>query len=247
MTGPRALPAALLVLAACGDPLRPPGSTRESEEGSARQALARERMVAEQIEARGVGDPRILAAMRRVPRHEFVPEPLRDHAYQDRPLPIGHEQTISQPYVVAAMTELAAPGPEARVLEVGTGSGYQAAILAELAGEVYSIEIVEPLAERAAATLAHLGYDRVRVRAGDGYRGWPEAAPFDAIVVTAAPREVPPALLEQLAPGGRLVIPVGAFHQELQVHRRTEGGIEVESVFPVRFVPMTGEARGDAP
>jgi len=205
-------------------------------------AALRERMVREQIAARGVTDRRVLAAMRKVPRHEFVPDIRRADAYQDRPLPIGRGQTISQPYVVALMTELAAVEPTSRVLEVGTGSGYQAAVLTELAGEVYTIEIVEALASEAAATLRRLGYRRVTVRHGDGYRGWPEAAPFDAIVVTAAPPAVPPALREQLAPGGRLVIPVGEEKQELEVHRRTADGFEVRRVTPVRFVPMTGEA-----
>ena len=205
-------------------------------------AALRERMVREQIAARGVTDRRVLAAMRKVPRHEFVPDIRRADAYQDRPLPIGRGQTISQPYVVALMTELAAVEPKSRVLEVGTGSGYQAAVLSELAGEVYTIEIVEALASEAAATLRRLGYRRVTVRQGDGYRGWPEAAPFDAIVVTAAPPAVPPALREQLGPGGRLVIPVGGEKQELEVHRRTANGFEVRRVTPVRFVPMTGEA-----
>jgi protein-L-isoaspartate(D-aspartate) O-methyltransferase len=203
---------------------------------------ARRRMV-EQIEKRGVADARVLAAMRKVPRHEFVPDSERGAAYDDGPLPIGQGQTISQPYVVAVMTELAALGPRARVLEVGTGSGYQAAVLAELTGEVYTIEILEPLARRAEATLRRLGYDKVKVRHGDGWRGWPEAAPFDAIVVTAAPPHVPPALLAQLAEGGRLVIPVGDEEQRLEVHRRTAGGIEVKTVFPVRFVPLTGGER----
>jgi protein-L-isoaspartate(D-aspartate) O-methyltransferase len=201
---------------------------------------ARERMVRTQIAARGIADPRVLAAMRKVPRHEFVPEAMRAGAYDDGPLPIGHDQTISQPYIVALMTELAGLRPDAKVLEVGTGSGYQAAVLAEVARDVYSIEIVAPLAERAAATLARLGYGRVRLRQGDGHRGWPEAAPFDAIVVTAAPDTVPAPLLAQLAPGGRLVIPVGRHAQWLEVHRRSADGIVVERVAPVRFVPMTG-------
>jgi protein-L-isoaspartate(D-aspartate) O-methyltransferase len=194
-------------------------------------------MVEEQIEARGVRDARVLEALRKVPRHEFVPENLRERAYGDTALPIGHGQTISQPYVVAVMTELAHLGPDSKVLEIGTGSGYQAAILSLLAGEVYSIEIVAPLAERAKETLARLGY-RVHLRTGDGYAGWPEAAPFDAIVVTAAPPEVPQALREQLAVGGRLVVPVGTGVQELQVHTRTEDGFDVENILPVRFVPM---------
>jgi protein-L-isoaspartate(D-aspartate) O-methyltransferase len=200
-------------------------------------------MVREQIEARGIRDPAVLAAMRAVPRHELVPEAVRDHAYEDRPLPIGHRQTISQPYVVAAMTEALDLSPGERVLEIGTGSGYQAAVLSELSREVFSVEIVAPLAQRARADLARLGYDNVRVRSGDGYRGWPEQAPFDAIVVTAAPDHVPKPLLEQLEVGGRLVIPVGDTFQELIRITRGADGFERESLFPVRFVPMTGEAR----
>ena len=201
---------------------------------------ARERMVEEQIVARGVSDPRVLRAMRAVPRHEFVPMDARADAYQDRPLPIGHGQTISQPYIVALMTDLAAVRPGDRVLEIGTGSGYQAAVLAEMGAQVYGIEIVEPLATRARETLRRLGYDRVQVRHGDGHRGWPEAAPFAAIVVTAAPPAVPPALVEQLAPGGRLVIPVGERDQELQLLVRTPSGLETRRIVPVRFVPMVG-------
>jgi protein-L-isoaspartate(D-aspartate) O-methyltransferase len=203
-------------------------------------AAARARMVAEQIEARGVTDPAVLRAMRTVSRHEFVPVRLRRDAYGDQPLPIGHGQTISQPYIVALMTELAAVKPGDRVLEIGTGSGYQAAVLAELGGQVRSIEIVAPLARSAAETLRRLGYARVQVRHGDGYRGWPEAAPFDAIVVTAAPPEVPAALLAQLAPGGRLVIPVGTGAQELRLLVRTPSGVETRRSVPVRFVPMVG-------
>jgi protein-L-isoaspartate(D-aspartate) O-methyltransferase len=208
-------------------------------------ADARRRMVERQIEARGVRNPRVLQAMGRVPRHELVPAALRDRAYEDAPLPIGHGQTISQPYVVAAMTAALEIGPGARVLEVGTGSGYQAAVLAELGAEVYSIEIVPALAERARKDLARLGYDSVRVRTGDGYRGWPEAAPFDAIVVTAAPDHVPQPLIDQLADGGRLVLPVGGGSQELVRITKGPGGLERETLFGVRFVPMTGEARGD--
>jgi protein-L-isoaspartate(D-aspartate) O-methyltransferase len=208
-------------------------------------AAARERMVREQLAARGIADPRVLATMRRVPRHEFVPAALRDRACDDEPLPIGHRATISQPYVVALMTELARLRPDARVLEIGTGSGYQAAILAELAREVYTIEIVEALGRQAQATLARLGYGRVQVRIGDGRAGWPSAAPFDAIIVTAAPATVPPPLLDQLAPDGRLVSPVGERDQRLEVHHRTSGGIEVERVAPVAFVPMAGAARND--
>jgi protein-L-isoaspartate(D-aspartate) O-methyltransferase len=204
-------------------------------------APRREQMVAAQIEARGVRDPRVLAAMRRVPRHRFVPPAYEQEAYDDAPLPIGEGQTISQPYIVALMTELLRLRGDERVLEVGTGSGYQAAILAELAREVYSIEIVEPLARRAAATLAALGYGAVHVRAGDGYRGWPEAAPFDAIIVTAAPDHVPQPLVDQLKPGGRLVIPVGGLWQQLLLITRTASGVERREIIPVRFVPMTGE------
>jgi protein-L-isoaspartate(D-aspartate) O-methyltransferase len=200
-------------------------------------------MVREQLEARGIRDARVLAQMRAVPRHELVPESERDHAYEDRPLPIGHGQTISQPYVVAAMTEALELSPDDRVLEIGTGSGYQAAVLSGLCREVYTIEIVEPLAERARADLARLGYANVHVRAGDGYGGWPEQAPFDAIVITAAPKQVPQPLLDQLAVGGRLVAPVGDVFQELIRITRTEHGFEREALFPVRFVPMTGEAQ----
>lgn len=204
---------------------------------------ARLRMVEEQIEGLGISDPRVLAAMRKVPRHEFVPPEWRAHAYEDRPLPIGAGQTISQPYVVAVMTEQVRLDPKSRVLEVGTGSGYQAAVLAEIASEVFTIEIIEELADRAKNVLKRLGYESVRVRHGDGYRGWPSEAPFDAIVVTAGAPEVPPPLLEQLAEGGHLVMPVGRWMQELRVYTRTAEGIEVTSVLPVRFVPLTGEAR----
>jgi protein-L-isoaspartate(D-aspartate) O-methyltransferase len=204
---------------------------------------ARLKMVSTQIEVRGVRDPRVLDALRRVERHRFVPERLHDHAYEDRPLAIGHDQTISQPYIVALMTEEARVKPGARVLEVGTGSGYQAAVLSVLAGQVYSIEIVEPLATEAAPRLESLGYHNVTVRAGDGYRGWPEHAPFDAILVTAAPPEIPQPLLDQLAVGGRLVTPVGEGDQELVVVERTAAGPQRRRVIPVRFVPMTGEAQ----
>jgi protein-L-isoaspartate(D-aspartate) O-methyltransferase len=204
---------------------------------------ARLRMVARQVAARGVRDARVLEVMRRVERHRFVPEAVRDHAYEDRPLAIGYGQTISQPYIVAVMTEAARVRPGARVLEIGTGSGYQAAVLAELAGEVDSIELVEPLAKEAAARLQALGYRNVTVRAGDGYRGWPERAPFDAILVTAAPPEIPGPLLDQLAMDGRLVAPVGEGDQELVVVKRTPAGLSRRTLLPVRFVPMTGEAQ----
>jgi protein-L-isoaspartate(D-aspartate) O-methyltransferase len=203
----------------------------------------REHMVDTQIAARGVKDRRVLEAMRTVPRHEFVRETERALAYDDYPLPIGYDQTISQPYVVALMTELLAPKAQDRVLEIGTGSGYQAAVLSRLVREVYTIEIVEPLAEEAEHTLHRLGYRNVHVRAGDGYRGWPEAAPFEGIVVTAAPPRIPEPLKEQLALGGHLVVPVGNEDQELRVLTRTELGFEERVVLPVRFVPMTGEAQ----
>jgi protein-L-isoaspartate(D-aspartate) O-methyltransferase len=206
-------------------------------------AALRAAMVAEQIAARGVKDPRVLAAMSRVPRHVFVPEPSRELAYADRPLPIGHEQTISQPYIVAVMCELAALTPSSRVLEVGTGCGYQTAVLAELAREVCSIEIIEHLARSARIELAQLGYENVQLRVGDGYQGWPEAAPFDAIVVAAAPPTIPVPLVEQLAMDGKLVIPIGDVSQQLCVLTRTPAGLERRILFPVRFVPMTGIAQ----
>ena len=202
---------------------------------------SRIRMVREQLKARGIEDSRVLQAMREVRRHLFVPEDVRSAAYRDGPLPIGHGQTISQPYIVALMTQLASVDPGDRILEVGTGSGYQAAVLARLADRVYSVEIVEELAREARQKLKELGYDNVSVRIGDGFRGWPEHAPFDAIVVTCSPPEIPSPLKEQLAPGGRLIIPVGERQQELKVvSKNQEGAIEKESVIPVRFVPMTG-------
>jgi protein-L-isoaspartate(D-aspartate) O-methyltransferase len=204
-------------------------------------------MVAEQIAARGVRDPRVLDAMRGVPRHEFVPASSRPDAYADTPLPIGFGQTISQPYIVALMTELARPAPTDRALEVGTGSGYQAAVLSRLVSRVFSIELVEPLARSAAATLQRLGYANVTVRSGDGYHGWPEEPAFDIILVTAAPEAVPPALLAQLRPGGRLVIPVGPIWdvQDLKVIEKDEAGrITTRSVIPVRFVPLVKKRVG---
>lgn len=199
-------------------------------------------MVREQIEARGVRDPRVLEAMRLVPRHFFVPREMQPHAYSDTPLPIGHGQTISQPYIVAFMSEALELKPTDRVLEIGTGSGYQAVILAHLAREVFSIEIVAPLAKEAEERIQRLGYTSIKLRVGDGYRGWPEAAPFDAIMVTAAPDHIPPRLLEQLREGGRLVLPVGRFFQDLIRIRKTRERIRRETLLPVRFVPMTGEA-----
>ena len=208
----------------------------------------RKEMVREQIVGRGVSDPRVLAAMRRVPRHQFIPERLRGLAYADRPLPIEADQTISQPYIVALMTELGGPWPARKVLEVGTGSGYQAAVLSELCGDVFTIEIVPELARTARERLQRLGYRNVHVREGDGYRGWPEEAPFDAILVTAAPEEIPQPFLDQLGEGARLVIPVGpSGDQELVRLTRTDGGFRRDTVVPVAFVPMTGEVRDGAP
>jgi protein-L-isoaspartate(D-aspartate) O-methyltransferase len=205
-------------------------------------SITREMMVREQIVARGVKNAAVLAAMGRVPRHEFVPASVRNLAYDDRPVPIGLGQTISQPYIVALMTELAAVGRGCRVLEIGTGSGYQAAVLADLGADVYSVEILAPLRERALEILSRLGYGQVKTRVGDGYLGWPEAAPFDAIIVTAAPARVPEPLRQQLKLGGRLVVPVGKVDQELKVITRTTHGFFERNVIPVRFVPMTGQA-----
>jgi protein-L-isoaspartate(D-aspartate) O-methyltransferase len=188
-------------------------------------------------------DPQVMAVMGRVLRHEFVPEDQRSDAYENRPLPIGHGQTISQPYIVALMTDLIGVTPDMRVLEIGTGSGYQAAVLAELVKEVYSIEIIRPLGEEAAERLGRLGYDNVHTRIGDGYYGWKEKAPFDAIVVTAAASHVPPPLIEQLRPGGRMVVPVGSrfmTQQLLFVEKAEDGTVTTRQVMPVYFVPLTG-------
>jgi protein-L-isoaspartate(D-aspartate) O-methyltransferase len=238
-----------LVLAVCAggrEGAKEPGPEESGAQADARQAFEerrgdRQRMVDEQIAARGIADPAVLRAMRRVPRHRFVPEALRGRAYEDRPLPIGLEQTISQPAIVAFMTEAARVSKEEKVLEIGTGSGYQAAVLAELAREVYTIEIIPELAEGARRVLAELGYANVFTRAGNGYLGWPEQAPFDAIVVTAAPDEIPQALIDQLAVGGRMVIPVGTTNQEIVIVERTSKGVTKRRTIPVRFVPMTGK------
>lgn len=208
----------------------------------------RRRMVEEQLicSGRDITNARVLAAMRTVPRHEFVPESQRSEAYADRALPVGFGQTISQPFVVAFMSQQLEPQSTDRVLEIGTGTGYQAAVLAQLVHEVYTIEIVEPLAKRAAADLKRLGSTNILCRVGDGYQGWPEAAPFDAIIVTCAPDRVPPPLVEQLKDGGRMIIPVGPVeHQELVLLRRVGARLEQRAVLPVRFVPMTGQVQAE--
>lgn len=227
------------------------GSCRESgqKEGPMRDKSEeevfkkqREAMVVSQIESRGVRDSLVLKAMREVPRHLFIFENLRNVAYTDGPLPIGESQTISQPYIVALMTELLELKGNEKVLEIGTGSGYQAAILAEIASEVYTIEIIKTLADRAESTLNSMNYENITVRCGDGYQGWEEEAPFDGIIVTAAPDHIPQPLVDQLKTGAKLVIPVGDLFQELLVVTKTEKGIKKQGVIPVRFVPMTGEA-----
>ncbi len=201
----------------------------------------RARMVNEQLKARDIRNDRVLNAMLTVPRHLFIPESARGDAYGDFPVPIGNGQTISQPYIVAFMTQALEVGSGDRVLEIGTGSGYQAAVLSVLAKEVFTIEIIETLADRARATLHDLGYGNVQVRAGNGYLGWPEHAPYDRIIVTAAPEAVPPALVEQLKIGGLMAIPVGVDDQELRILRRLPTGMETIATLPVRFVPMTGK------
>jgi protein-L-isoaspartate(D-aspartate) O-methyltransferase len=201
----------------------------------------RKAMVKNQLEARGIRNEAVLQAMLKVPRHQLVPGNVRHLAYADSPLPIGSGQTISQPYIVAFMTEAIEPKPEMKVLEIGTGSGYQAAVLAEIVAEVYSIEIVETLGKKAKKDLSELGYDNIHVRIGDGYKGWPEQAPFDAIIVTAAPEEVPQPLIDQLKEGGKMILPVGPSGdtQELRILEKKKGKIRSKSLFPVRFVPFT--------
>jgi protein-L-isoaspartate(D-aspartate) O-methyltransferase len=226
---------AMLLFAGCGvNGGEPQRDTRDWE-------AERKAMVEEQLRMRDIRSTPVLDAMLTVPRHLFVPEQQRRDAYFDGPLPIGYGQTISQPYIVAFMTQALQLEPNHRVLEIGTGSGYQAAVLALLAHEVYTIEIIPPLAERAQETLTSLGYRNVHVRAGNGYLGWPEYAPYDRIIVTAAPEEVPPALIEQLKIGGVMAIPVGIGNQELRILRRTPSAMETLQVLPVRFVPMTGK------
>jgi protein-L-isoaspartate(D-aspartate) O-methyltransferase len=202
-------------------------------------ATKRERMVQQQLKPRGIKDERVLAAMVKVPREEFVPADQRPDAYEDGPLPIGYDQTISQPYIVAFMTEQLRPKATDRVLEIGTGSGYEAAILAELAADVYTIEIVRPLAKTAEDTLQRLGYKNVHLKVGDGYQGWPEEAPFDAIIVTCSPDKVPQPLTDQLKDGRRMVIPVGErFAQQLYLLEKKNGQLKESATLPVRFVPM---------
>lgn len=238
---PLALLAALLALPASPARGAPPDDPQEAHR------MSRQHMVTRHLAARDIHSPHVLEAMSTVPRERFVPAERRDLSYADHPLPIGHRQTISQPYIVALMTQLAGAKPGMKALDVGTGSGYQAAVLSRIVDHVYGIEIVCPLAERAKKTLAALRYDNVTVRCGDGFRGWPEHAPFDLIVLAAAPTIIPPALIEQLRPGGRLVLPVGEGIQRLKVVVRTEGGHRIEDHGGVRFVPMTGEVRGDPP
>ena len=225
----------------CRERARPGASVTPGAQDT--DAVRRARMVETQIVARGVRDPRVLAAMREVPRHLFVEPSQRDHAYDDAPVAIGgSKQTVSQPYIVALMTELLDLSPGEKVLEIGTGSGYQSAVLGKLAAKVYTIEIIPELARESAERLSRLGYSNVTVREGDGYRGWPEEAPFDGIIVTAAPERIPQPLLEQLAVNGRMVIPVGGFFQELKVFRKDASGrVTEKDILPVRFVPMTGE------
>ncbi len=220
---------------ACGEP------QMEQRMSQADWQAARAEMVRTQLRSRDITDERVLSAMSRVERHLFVPESERAASYEDGPVPIGHGQTISQPYIVAFMTQALEVGPDDRVLEIGTGSGYQAAILAELAKELYTIEIVPELGERARSLLKSLGYENAHVRIGNGYAGWPEHAPYDRIMVTAAPEEIPPALIEQLRVGGLMAIPVGVGYQELRILRRTESGMETLKTLPVRFVPMVGK------
>ena len=214
-------------------------SCRQHTPPSADFAAQRHRMVEQQLKPRGIKDERVLAAMAKVPREQFIPADARTDAYEDGPLPIGYDQTISQPYIVAFMTEQLRPKSSDRVLEIGSGSGYQAAILAELVADVYTIEIIEPLAKTAEATLQRLAYKNVHIKVGDGYQGWPEEAPFDAVIVTCAPEKVPQSLVDQLKEGGRMVIPVGErFAQQLYLLEKKNGQLKESATLPVRFVPM---------
>lgn len=230
---------ACALAAACG----PPDDGRQVQPDEPERA-ERERMVADQLASRDVRDSRVLAVMREVPRHLFVPESHRSQAYADHPLPIGDGQTISQPYIVALMTQLARPAPGDRALEIGTGSGYQAAVLSRLVSHVFTIELNEALHEQAARRLKTLGYDNITAIRGDGYRGWPTAAPYDIVIVTAAPEEVPEELVTQLKPGGRMVIPVGASTQDLLVIQKDQTGrTHTRSIAPVMFVPLVKDRK----
>lgn len=231
------------ILAPASQPTTGPAGETWSKPRSAERRAERDRMVEWHIAARDVRDPVVLEAMRNVPRHWFIPERARRMAYADHPLRIGHDQTISQPYIVALMTQALKLEPDHKVLEIGTGSGYQAAVLAEITPHVFTIEIVEPLARLAAETLKRHGYDTITVRAGDGYAGWPEHAPFDAIIVTCAPEDIPPKLIEQLAVGGRMCIPVGPqgrFQHLVIAVKQPDGTLARSVIAPVTFVPMTG-------
>jgi protein-L-isoaspartate(D-aspartate) O-methyltransferase len=232
-----------LLTAACKSKEEASNTVNENGKNTEKYYEERIRMVENQIERRGIEDSAVLDAMCSVPRHLFVPEAYRSRAYEDGPLPIGHNQTISQPYIVALMTELLDLQPGERVLEVGTGSGYQAAVLAEIADSVYTIEIVKPLADRAREILDSIGYNNIKAMHGDGYQGYEEAAPYDAIIVTAAPDHVPQPLIDQLAMGGCLVIPVGSIYQYLTLYEKTEEGLKKKTGIAVRFVPMTGKAQ----
>ena len=218
-------------------------SCHKNPSTSSEFSAERQKMVDEQIKARGIRDERVLTAMVKVPREAFLPENVRAQAYSDSALPIGHDQTISQPFIVAFMTEQLRPQPTDRVLEIGTGTGYQSAILAELVKDVYTIEIIEPLAKEASARLSRLGYGNAHVKVGDGFQGWPEVAPFDAIIVTCAPSKVPQPLTQQLKDGGRMIVPVGSgLDQQLHLLEKKDGQLAERAILPVRFVQMTGEA-----
>lgn len=236
----QSLPQADSIAAAVADTIdweRPRFSERRSE---------RHRMVREGIKERGISDSKVLEAMRHVPRHLFVPQNYQQHAYLNRPLPIGHDQTISQPFIVGYMTEMLELQTGEKVLEIGTGSGYQAAVLSELTPYVYTIEIVEPLGKRARKRFKKLGYNTIKTKIGDGYKGWPERAPFDAVILTAAPEEIPEPLLQQLKPGGILVAPLGRTGETQFLTKATkskDGKVHIKRKIPVRFVPMTGEAQ----
>ncbi|MDQ3812433.1 MAG: protein-L-isoaspartate(D-aspartate) O-methyltransferase [Armatimonadota bacterium] len=229
-------------LTACA-PDRPSYQAPAQRQTTEAQFVQQRRRLVEEIRSQGIKSKAVLNAMLKVPRHKFVPPAYQELAYIDEPLPIGHDQTISQPYIVAYMTEAAEVTPREKVLEIGTGSGYQAAVLSQLARTVYSIEIIPALAENARARLRQLGYKNVQVKAGNGYAGWAEHAPFDAIVVTAAPDHIPPALVEQLAVNGKMVIPVGSDYQDMMVITKTKSGMVKKKTIPVSFVPMTGKPK----